>query len=134
MYIASKFKCQFSFNWRFNLIEACAAQSRTLTLYCIQYYFSLGEEDDDNLLDYSNATEGVDPYINKSYTEEETEQHVSPEARLLDISLLRLIPYIVIIFILAEVVVSCSHITDLKPYSNDIWRFLHKKSLNIPNW
>ena len=75
MYISSKFKCQFSFNWCLNLIVVCATQSRTLTLYCIQYYFSLGEEDD--------ATEGVDPYINKSYTEEETEQHVSPEARSL---------------------------------------------------
>ena len=41
----------------------------------------LGEEDDDYLLDYSDATEGVASYINKSYTEEETEQHVSPEAR-----------------------------------------------------
>ena len=100
----------------------CATQSRTLTLYCIQYYFSLGEEDDDNL-------------ISTSLTRmEETEQHVSPEARLLDISLLRLIPYVLIIFILAEVVVSCLYITDLKPYTNDIWRFLHKKSLNIPYW
>ena len=42
-----------------------------------------GEEADHNLLDYSDDTEGVDPYINKSYTEEETEQHVSPEARSL---------------------------------------------------
>jgi hypothetical protein len=44
-------------------------------------YFSLGEEDDDYLLDYSNAIESVDPYTYKFYTEEETEQHVSPEAR-----------------------------------------------------
>ena len=41
------------------------------------------EEDDDYLSDYSDATEGVAPYINKSYMEEETEQHVSPEARSL---------------------------------------------------
>ena len=58
MYIVSKFKCQFNFNWRLNLIVVCATQSRNLTLYCIQYYFSLGEEDDDYLLDYSDATEG----------------------------------------------------------------------------
>jgi hypothetical protein len=83
MYIASKFKCQFSFNWRLNLIETCATQSRTLTLYCIQYYFSLGEEDDEYLLDYSDATEGVNPYINKSYTEEETVQHVFHQTRSL---------------------------------------------------
>ena len=54
-----------------------------LTLYCIQYYFSLGEEDDDSLLDFSDAREVASPYINESYTEEETEQHVSPEARSL---------------------------------------------------
>jgi len=61
----------------------CATQSRTLTLYCIQYYFSLGEGNVDNLLDFSDAREVASPCINRSYTEEETEQHVSPEARSL---------------------------------------------------
>ena len=83
MYIASEFKCQFSFNWCLNLIVVCATQSRTLTLYCIQYYFSLGEGNVDNLLDFSDAREVASPCINRSYTEEETEQHVSPEARSL---------------------------------------------------
>jgi len=55
----------------------------TLTLYYIQFYFSLGEEDDVSLLNSSDAREVASPHINESYTEEETEQHVSPEARSL---------------------------------------------------
>ena len=55
----------------------------TLTLYYIQFSFSLGEEDDVSLLNFSDVKEVASPHINESYTEEETEQHVSPEARSL---------------------------------------------------
>ena len=36
MYISSKFKCQFIFNWHLNLIEVCATQSWTLN-ECLMY-------------------------------------------------------------------------------------------------